>query len=257
MRAFHFGEPETPLYGVHHAPPLDVPGRRHAVVLCYPLLAEYMRVHRGMVMLAESLARSGFDVLRFDYRGCGDSAGDVAEATLTQWRQDICLACDEIASIAATRTVSAVGLRGGAALLASTQVRLHRLVLWDPILEGKTHLDSWIAMHRDMLEVELAEPWTAPNREEIDELLGYPINGALREELDALELPRDLVARCRRGNLVYGSTCRPCRGLDSDRFRVDEVDFDPGWDRYRALHRFLLPQPAIQRIVSLFEENAR
>ncbi|MEL6548197.1 MAG: hypothetical protein AAFQ82_26455, partial [Myxococcota bacterium] len=165
-------------------------------------------------------------------------------------------ACEEIASVAGTRTVSAVGLRGGAALAASTDVRLHRLVLWDPVFSGQTHLESWVTMHREMMLTELGQEWTAPPMESVNELLGFPLAPGLREQLLTLELPRDLAGRCRRGNIVHGANA-PVHGLDSEKFRLEAVDFDASWDRYGALHRFLLPTPAIKTIVRLFVENAR
>jgi uncharacterized protein len=61
------------LYGVVHRP--NVPGRRGVVLI---VGGPQYRVgsHRQFVLLARHLAQSGIAVLRFDYRGMGDSGGE-------------------------------------------------------------------------------------------------------------------------------------------------------------------------------------
>src|SRR5882757_5126910 len=64
-----------PLFAWHHAPPSAL--RRGAgIVLCPPLGYEYMSAYPTMRILAERLAALGFDALRVDYDGTGNSAGD-------------------------------------------------------------------------------------------------------------------------------------------------------------------------------------
>src|ERR1700751_5059146 len=67
-----FGPSDSPLFGVVHLPVDN--HIRGGVVICGSLGKEGMdsvRLHR---ILADSLARRGFGVLRFDYLGLGDSA---------------------------------------------------------------------------------------------------------------------------------------------------------------------------------------
>ena len=67
-----------PLFGWHHAPPPHA--RRSAgIVLCPALGYEYMSAYRTWRILAERLAALGFDTLRLDYDGTGNSAGDVTD----------------------------------------------------------------------------------------------------------------------------------------------------------------------------------
>src|SRR4051812_34449398 len=70
-----FGPAERPLFGWYHAPALAT-ARACGVVLCNPFGYEMMCSHRAYRHLAERLATAGFPVLRFDYDGTGDSAGD-------------------------------------------------------------------------------------------------------------------------------------------------------------------------------------
>src|SRR4051812_14593525 len=77
------------LFAWHH-PAQPAKRRGAAVVLCPPLGSDYVGVYRVWRTLAERLAALGFDVLRFDYQGTGDSAGDSAEPRrLEAWIGDI------------------------------------------------------------------------------------------------------------------------------------------------------------------------
>src|SRR5207249_11329319 len=53
---------------------------------------------RGCRQLAARLARLGLDVLRFDYYGTGDSAGQGEDATLHTCIEDVVRATEELAS---------------------------------------------------------------------------------------------------------------------------------------------------------------
>ena len=138
MNPFYFGTSERPLFGVYH-PARSQQARDAGVVLCHPFGWEYMRTHRAFRQLAGRLTDVGFPVLRFDYSGTGDSAGDGREASLGQWLDDLSAAIDEIEDTAGVRRVSLIGLRLGAALAAraaTTRPDLDRLILWNPVVTG-------------------------------------------------------------------------------------------------------------------------
>src|SRR5690349_12729915 len=83
-----FGSRERPLFAWHHR---ASSGRRDAViVLCPPLGYEYMSAYRTWRLLAERLAALGFDVLRFDYDGTGNSAGVYEDpCRVDAWKRSI------------------------------------------------------------------------------------------------------------------------------------------------------------------------
>ncbi len=143
MDIFYFGPSAASLLGCYH-PPQQL-SRHEGVVLCNPFGQEYLRAHRSLRRLAESLAEQGYAVLRFDYRGTGDSAGDMAGVTADDWVADIQLAVRELMDVAAVSRVSLVGLRLGA-LLAAQAARhipaVSRLLLWDPIVSGHRYVDE-------------------------------------------------------------------------------------------------------------------
>lgn len=143
MEAFYFGPSESYLFGAYHAPTKG--NRREGIVLCSPFGQEYLRAHRSLRRLAINLAALGYSVLRFDYRGTGDSAGTLAGVTSDDWQKDIRYAVQELIDIAAVPKVSLIGLRVGALLaaqIASNNPQVSRLLVWDPIVSGQTYINE-------------------------------------------------------------------------------------------------------------------
>ena len=110
----YFGTAGT-LFGIYH-PPQASPARSHAIVLCYPLGHEYLRVHRSFRNLAVALSRLGFPVLRFDYAGTGDSAGDGSDTSLETAQRDLDDAIEEVRRRSGLARIAIAGLRLGATI---------------------------------------------------------------------------------------------------------------------------------------------
>jgi exosortase A-associated hydrolase 2 len=112
------------------------------IVLCNPLFEARKSTHRVMVNLARALARDGHTVLRFDYRGCGESDGEFGAYAFTAWKRDIELACAALRQMPGCRHTGLLGLRAGASLawLAAPQMQPDFIVLWEPVVNGSTHL---------------------------------------------------------------------------------------------------------------------
>ena len=71
-----FGPAHAQLFGLHHAPDPETARGTGVILRCNALGYEAMCAHRTYRHLAERLARAGFNALRFDYHGTGDSSGD-------------------------------------------------------------------------------------------------------------------------------------------------------------------------------------
>lgn len=95
--------------------------------------------HRQFTLLARRMAEAGFTVLRFDYRGMGDSSGGAR--TFEHVESDIRAAIDTL--IAACPTVRTVALWGlcdaasAAIMYAPTDARVAALVLANPWARGE------------------------------------------------------------------------------------------------------------------------
>lgn len=90
-----------------------------------------------MRQLANRLSLAGLHTLRFDYFGTGDSAGEDCDGDPAGLRADVVTAIETLKDLAATETVTLIGLRAGANVAAGAVAGLpdaiEALVLWDPI----------------------------------------------------------------------------------------------------------------------------
>lgn len=112
--------------------------RRRAVVFCPPFGDEGTNAHRTGRVLAQRLAASGAEALRFDYFGSGDSAGEDEQLSVGSAVEDTLTAVDEALDLGKVRHATLVGLRSGAlvAALAAPRARaVDRLVLWEPVVD--------------------------------------------------------------------------------------------------------------------------
>jgi predicted alpha/beta hydrolase len=141
MEALFFGPSSQQIFAAYH-PAIGGSGKV-LTVICPPLFSEYMLTHRALRELAISLAERGQHVLRFDYRGTGDSFADLGEVTISDWVEDIALVVREGRDLSGSSVVRLLGVRASA-LLACRSVGacsiVERLVLWDPVPDGAAYL---------------------------------------------------------------------------------------------------------------------
>src|SRR5664279_138078 len=157
MRPLYFGRSERLLFGTYHDPVVRVP-RATAVLLCNPFGQESILVHRIYATLAAKLSKAGHHVLRFDYFGTGDSAGEVAEGTQEGWIEDIMEAHEELQASSGLSRVVWTGLQYVATLAALATQFVKRpiagLILWDPVVEGSAYLAELTERHAAFMRKE-------------------------------------------------------------------------------------------------------
>lgn len=136
------------LYCIYHGP--SGTERARGMVLYVPPFAEEQnKVRRQAALQARALARLGFAVLEIDLFGTGDSDGDFSDARWDLWLDDLARGAGWLAQrhdcaliIWAVRlgTLLAVDLVPGLA------VRPERLLFWQPVVSGRTHLNQFFRL---------------------------------------------------------------------------------------------------------------
>lgn len=252
MTPLFFGERSRRLFGMY-TPARAQGAKPRGVVLCQPWGAEYLRAHRSVCQLSRLLAESGVHVLRFDYFGTGDSAGDMADGDLNGWQGDVETAIDELKDTAGLQRVGLVGLRLGAVLAARVApVRrkdVDAVVLWDPVVQGGAHmtelqrLDAAVARERSLK--------VSPG-----ELLGFPMPAAMASDLQAIDLLQHVQGLPARTFMVLSDTSAPHEAvrtaLQEARPGADAADLIsslPAWLEDQHSGAGAVPVKLLQRIV--------
>jgi uncharacterized protein len=255
MNPFFFGSSDRALYGVY-TPPKTRGRVQSGVVLCAPFGMEYMRSHRAFRQLTSLLNREGHHVLRFDYFGTGDSAGEGEDGSVEQWSRDVDTAIEELRDTTSLDRVSVVGLRFGGLLAAQVAVRrndLNRVVLWDPIVRGKQYV-------REMLDSEGALPENgggspAGVRGTVG-IAGFPLTERLRAEMEGVDLTTLDATAAKELVLVVSSeqpeylALRDAWKAAGVRGRYRLVPSAGNWAEGDKFGSALIPQAIIQDVVS-------
>ena len=191
------------LFAIQHLPPACVAVRGH--VLCALPFNEEMNRSRSMVtLLAQSLAVIGIGTMVVDLLGTGDSQGDHVDARWDIWLDNLAGAQAWLQSQAGG-CVALWGIRLGAILAAELHARAANprvaLLLWQPVVEGKVHLNQFmrvkIAAQMDRAELPklntaaMRQQWLAGHSVEI---VGYEIHPELALAIEAASLASHRVA---------------------------------------------------------------
>jgi hypothetical protein len=154
-----FGPSDSPLFGVVHLP---VDNQiRGGILICGSLGKEGMDSVRLQRVLADSLARRGFGVLRFDYLGLGDSAYvQGRDDAVADWVASVGHALDYLTLIGA-ESAMAIGIRAGCLILNEYLAQSHsvnRVVYLDPYGTGRRYLREHTTLYRVSVGEDAATP---------------------------------------------------------------------------------------------------
>ncbi len=258
MSAFFFGSSEHSLFGFYHQP-INRPVRPDGIVLCNPMGREYLQTHRSMKQLARRLSELGHHVLRFDYSGTGDSAGEGADATLSTWRSDVETAADELKAIAAVDRVSLGGVRVGAALAAAVAVDrndVEDVILWNPVVHGAAHLEELL----EQRVMNGASPVPSEGTGVIG-VEGFPLGARLRKELAEVDLTALEALPAARALLVVSEELEEFRELGDhlatlgpDVTRAHRPGAE-GWENPGRMGNVVLSPAIVSTIVDFMESR--
>ena len=257
MNPFYFGEGDSQLYGVLH-PASGMTFKNECIVFCYPFGQEYELIHRAFRNLAVSLSEKGYEVLRFDYFGTGDSAGASDTIDIDLWKQNILTAIKEAQDCSGVDTVNLVGLRLGAslALAISDHVKeLKHCVAWDPILNGQDYLKEII----NYLEPQYISIANDESDQSLVYLNGYPLPAKFRRQLRKINLEDIHINETSQYTIVASQESNGYSSIkdhlckNSNRVTLSLIPFHSNWNESDDDGGgILLPQPIISGIVDLF-----
>jgi len=169
--------------------PANGVARRGCVVYVHPFAEELNKTRRMAALQARALSEQGFAVLQMDLYGCGDSSGDFADARWNVWRNDLGCACAHVLA-RAPRPLILWGLRLGALLAldyaASSARHPDMLLLWQPVLNGDTHLRQFFRL-QSAARLLAPDPAPAEGGEAAMELGGYALSRRLQCDIRAID----------------------------------------------------------------------
>ena len=240
MRAEFFGPASRRLLGIRHEP--TGAARETALLICPSWGLEAMRTQRGLRQLGSALAAEGFEVLRFDYSGTGDSFGDARELGLADWLADIATAARELRESSGRKHLCLIGALLAAEAQRGGLVNAQSLVSIDApedgarFLDGLRTVDQAYVAHKDRYRAR-ALPAAAT-----DELQGFDCSHALVQGiagLPAVTHPRLLWAT------TQGHAAKPPAGAES---------FDAGeparWTELSVQFAPWTPTPMLRRLAA-------
>ncbi len=167
--------------------------QRASLVLCDPFAEEKKCAHRVLTELSRALVGAGITVLRFDYRGCGDSPGEFADFGPEAWLEDVIAAAAWLREQIGDVPLLIVGLRMGACLAAQAAegIGARGILALAPIIDGREYwreLRRRVAIKALMTSGE-AEQVREAERAEVFDLAGWPVPQAMRAQIEALAFP--------------------------------------------------------------------
>jgi uncharacterized protein len=133
---------------LHHRPAAGA--LRGRVLYLHPFAEEMNKSRRMAAMQSRALAQAGFAVLQIDLLGCGDSAGELADASWAAWLDDAELGlrwlCQQHGNIG---PLWLWGLRAGCLLATELSARLDEtchFLFWQPPAAGKPLLQQFLRL---------------------------------------------------------------------------------------------------------------
>jgi pimeloyl-ACP methyl ester carboxylesterase len=261
MRPFFFGRSERLLFGTYHAPAVRS-SRPGAVLLCNPFGQEAIRAHRIYATLASKLSKVGQHVLRFDYYGTSDSAGEVEEGSQSEWVSNIIEAHEELLASSGVSRVTWVGLRYGGTLAVLAGQSLSRaiasLILWDPVVDGAAYVQELVEMHVTYMRQDMRR-WR-PSAPIGSESLGFPLGPDLKRAIASTDLSRVRPPKARQVTVLtthqttHSERFRGAIAGWSDSTHWAEVTSSTPWNSDEAMTAMLVPMDVLDAIAARVQE---
>lgn len=227
----YLGDPGRRYLVYAHQPP-GAP--RLGIVICPPLLGDFVANYRREVVCARRLAESGVAVWRFQYLGTGNSEGswcDASFSTLRECAEDVARYASEVMGDV---PVGMVGTRMSAFVAAACIARqppAAPLILWDPVIDPKSHFRQ--AFRAESMR-NIKEKWAnSPSVSDMMEImttkgsvdvLGYSLPLSLYQ--DALELQLAALLGQRNRPVLIVTMAAASKQIEDFTLALQEAGFD-------------------------------
>lgn len=194
-----FLEITPPLYVMAHRAEDKSKG---TIVIAGPFAEEKKAAQRALVAAARSFAEAGYDVLRFDWRGTGDSGGEFAQADVSSWLEDLRRVI-KTAQQMSDAPLTLLGLRFGAALCwqvaADENLSVENLILWEPITNGSSYARQ--NRQRSQIRAQMTQGAEAKATQTTAggfDFDGFFINEKLQDEMTKIDLQNSSLSNIKR-----------------------------------------------------------
>jgi uncharacterized protein len=202
-QAFFMPGPAGQRFCIYHPPRGAL--LRARVLYIHPLAEEMNKSRRMAALQSRALAQAGCAVLQVDLLGCGDSAGDFADARWDAWLSDVVRACvwlrAQTAGAVAQAPLWLWGLRAGCLLAQQAALQLDEachFLFWQPAWSGRAVLQQFLRLQLalDMLHGSAKGGVQRLQRQlqrgQPVEVAGYTLSPALAQDLEhaVLTAPR-------------------------------------------------------------------
>jgi len=234
---------------------------RQSWLFLSPFGQEAIRTAPMYRSLADRLVRADCAVLRFDYHGTGDAAGEVADQSLDDWVDDACHAMELLRSTSGVPRITMFGVGLGATIAALAAVKrsngVAALLLWEPVIDGPEYLTALISSHKREVALGFDMPWPAvrakfdePEPEAPGNLVGFEVGAQLATQIShTTSLP--LIELAHRGvrSVIASRQKDSQHGVASHSMvQFVAIEMATDWMANEALGTALVPQQLIALI---------
>ena len=242
IEPFFFG-PRNALALYH---PSADPACLKLLIICPPLFDEYQRVYKALSDLGNACAAHprGPHVMRIDYSGTGEAFGELSDATIRDWLDDINCAIDEGRALTGAEEVILAGVRIGATIAAQCRhPAVSQYVFWDPIDTGIEYL-QWLQHVNKLIEEKHRKMAEQVNLKHEDiQYVNFELNNKLSQEFKELSVE---ALRTERPDSVRVVTTDPEIHSSGKYHNCDFSGFEYDWPAFHEGN--LTPKPVLETI---------
>lgn len=259
VQAFFFGSKQQ--YGVYHPSEFVNPEQR-SVLICAPFSNDYQRSRTLLQQLGSYLSSAGFPCLRFDFSGCGDSAGQPEEQTLESIEDSIMSALKELQERTNSLSVTIVAVRLSATFIANMQLpnNVSQLVLVDPITNTKQYINNKRQLHNATLNDPNHFQWRRKVRrhDNYEELLGQPLSHRFIKQILELSNAKDNRPSTHSKKLktakIVSAGQRPACELDTDNADY-HLDYDCRWNDLEKIDPAIMNKELLSLVLMILRDK--